>query len=263
MIRVNLTDHSRAKARFDRIEHAMDLPMAILALLIVPALILEDHAQSAGVRQIAAGLNWIIWIAFCAEFIGKLGFAPSRRDFVRRSWFDLLIIVLSPPFLVPNALQGARAVRAVRVLRMLRFVRAAAVAAIGLKEAGEAFRQRRFHYVALTTAVVVSLGAVGIFAVEHGENKSIATLGDAFWWAIVTTTTVGYGDVSPVTTEGRLIAVALMAVGIGFIGVLTATITSFFLDPVKATDQTNQIEDRLARIEDKLDALMRDRDQRL
>jgi hypothetical protein len=54
-----------------------------------------------------------------------------------------------------------------------------------------------------------------------------------------------------------------MAVGIGFIGVLTATITSFFLDPVKATDQTNQIEDRLARIEEKLDALMRERDQRL
>jgi hypothetical protein len=56
--------------------------------------------------------------------------------------------VLSPPFLVPNALQGARAVR---FLRALRFVRAAAVAAIGLKEAGEAFRHRRFNYVALTT----------------------------------------------------------------------------------------------------------------
>jgi len=237
--------------------------MAILALLIVPALILEEHAQRAGVRQIAAGLNWIVWIAFCAEFLGKLALAPSRREFVRTSWFDLLIISLSPPFLVPNALQGVRAVRAVRILRMLRFVRAAAVAAIGLKEASEVFRQRRFHYVALTAIVVVSLGAVGIFAVERGENKSITTLGDAFWWAIVTTTTVGYGDVSPVTTEGRLIAIALMILGIGFIGVLTATITSFFLDPVKATQQTTQIEDRLARIEAKLDSLIRERDERL
>jgi len=95
------------------------------------------------------------------------------------------------------------------------------------------------------------------------ENKSITTLGDAFWWAIVTTTTVGYGDVSPVTTEGRLIAIALMILGIGFIGVLTATITSFFLDPVKATQQTTQIEDRLARIEAKLDSLIRERDERL
>jgi hypothetical protein len=55
-------------------------------------------------------------------------------------------------------------------LRLLRFVRAAAVAAIGLKEASEAFRRRRFHYVALTRFVVVSLGAIGIFAVERGEN---------------------------------------------------------------------------------------------
>jgi len=254
-----MINQSDAKARFDRIEHASDLPMAILALLIVPALILEENAQSAAVRQVATGLNWIVWLAFCAEFLGKLAFAPSRREFARRSWFDLLIIVLSPPFLVPNALQGARAVRAVRLLRLLRFVRAVAVAAIGLKEAGEAFRHRRFHYVALTTAVVIGLGAIGIFAVEHGENKSITSIGDAFWWAIVTATTVGYGDVSPVTTEGRLIAIALMVVGIGFIGVFTATITSFYLDPGRTTEQTSQVEDRLARIEEKLDMLMRQR----
>jgi voltage-gated potassium channel len=229
--------------------------MVVLALITVPALVLEQYAQSATARNIASGLNWIVWLTFCAEYLGKLAFAPSRRGYVRRAWLDLLIIVLSPPFLVPNVLQGARAVRAVRVLRLLRFVRAAAVAAIGLKEAGEAFKHRRFHYVALTTMVVVAVGAIGIFAVEQGENKAIVTIGDALWWAIVTTTTVGYGDVSPVTTEGRLIAVALMVVGIGFIGVLTATITSFFLDPAHATDQTNQIDERLARIEEKLDAI--------
>ena len=178
---------------------------------------------------------------------------------MRRAWLDLLIIVLSPPFLVPNALQNARAIRAVRVLRVLRFVRAAAVAAIGLKEAGEAFRQRRFHYVALTTVVVIGLGAIGIFAVEHGENKAIASLGDAFWWAIVTATTVGYGDVSPVTTEGRLIAVALMFLGIGFIGVLTATITSFFLD---TGAESRKLDDRMSRIEEKLDAVLAERKQR-
>jgi voltage-gated potassium channel len=233
--------------------------MAVLALLIVPALILEERAQSAGVRQIAADLNWIVWLAFCAEFLGKLAFAPSRREFVRKSWFDLLIIVLSPPFLVPDALQGTRAVRAVRLIRMLRFVRAAAIAAIGLKEAGEAFRQRRFHYVALTTMVVIGLGAIGIFAVEHDENKAVATIGDALWWAVVTTTTVGYGDVSPVTTEGRLIAVALMVLGIGFIGVFTATITSFLLDPKPSADRRLELEERLARIEHKLDELTRQR----
>jgi voltage-gated potassium channel len=255
-----MIDELAARRRFDRIESGSQLPMAILALLIVPALILEENAQSPAVRSFASLLNWIVWLAFCAEYLGKLAFAPSRRKFVRGAWFDLLIIVLSPPFIVPDALQGVRAVRAVRVLRLLRFVRAGAVAAIGLKKAGHAFRHRRFHYVALTTIVVLALGAIGIFAVERAENKSIVSMGDAFWWAIVTITTVGYGDVSPVTPEGRLIAVALMILGIGFIGVFTATITSFFLDTGTEGKETQE---RLSRIEEKLDALVRDRDQRL
>jgi len=247
------------KERFARIERATDVPMAVLALLIVPALILEERAQSLGVRQLASGLNWVVWLAFCAEFLGKLAFAPSRREFVRESWFDLLIILLSPPFLVPDAWQGVRAVRAVRLLRLLRFVRAAAVAAIGLKEASEALRHKRFHYVALATLVVIAVGAVGIFVVERGENKSITSIGDAFWWSVVTVTTVGYGDVSPVTAEGRLIAVVLMVLGIGCIGVFTATITSFFLGADRPAESSSLIEDRLARIEAKLDALAGDR----
>jgi len=90
-----------ARERFDRVERATDLPLALLALLIVPALILEDSAASAAVRQIAHGLNWFVWLAFVAEYVGKLLIAPSRRSYVRGAWFDLLIIALSPPFLVP------------------------------------------------------------------------------------------------------------------------------------------------------------------
>jgi voltage-gated potassium channel len=244
-----------ARITLQRFERFTDLPLAFLALLIVPALILEERAQSQLLRDAALGINWVVWIAFCAEYIVKLTLAPSRREYVRRAWFDLLIIVLSPPFLVPDAMQGARAIRAVRALRMLRFVRAAAVAAIGLREAGQAFSHKRFHYVVLSTVVVIGLGAIGIFVVEHGHNNNIQSIPDALWWAIVTVTTVGYGDVSPVTIEGRLIAVALMIIGIGFIGVFTATLTSFFLEPSRRVDEET-IEQRLARIEQKLDLLM-------
>jgi len=101
----------------------------------------------------------------------------------------------------------------------------------------------------------VALGAIGIFGAENGQNANIRSIGDAFWWAIVTTTTVGYGDVSPVTSEGRLIAVALMLVGIGFIGVFTATITSFFFDQERS-DDVEELRARLSRIEAKLDAVL-------
>ena len=246
-----------AKARFERLEKATDLPLALLALLIVPALILEERATSTILRDVAHGINWIVWLAFCAEYLGKLWLAPDRRGYVRGALFDLIIILLSPPFLVPDAMQGARAIR---VLRLLRFVRAAAVAAIGLREAAQSLRHKSFHYVALVTVVVIGLGAIGIFAVERGQNNNIQSIGDALWWAVVTTTTVGYGDVSPVTAEGRLIAVALMVVGIGFIGVFTATITSFFLEPSRGTEEQRALDDeRLARIEQKLDALLAER----
>ena len=71
---------------------------------------------------------------------------------------------------------------------------------------------------------------------------------------MVPATTVGYGDVSPVTPEGRLIAVALMSVGIGSIGVFTATLTSFFFEQERSTE-VQELERRLARIEDKLNLL--------
>src|SRR5262249_44241399 len=150
-----------AKERFESLEKATDIPLALLALLIVPALVLEERGTSETIRTIAHAVNWIVWLAFCAEYVGKLWLAPNRRSYARRAWFDLLIIILSPPFIVPDAAQG---VRVVRVLRLLRFVRAAAVAAIGLREAAQALRQRSFHYVGLATFVIVGLGAIGIFA---------------------------------------------------------------------------------------------------
>src|SRR5262245_19413095 len=74
---VPVSEHALAKARFERIERATDLPMAALALLMVPALFLEERGATPVVRSIASGLNWIVWLAFCAEYVGKLRFAPS------------------------------------------------------------------------------------------------------------------------------------------------------------------------------------------
>jgi voltage-gated potassium channel len=118
--------------------------------------------------------------------------------------------------------------------------------------------RRKFHYVALVSMVVVSLGALGMYAVEHGRNTQIHSVGDAFWWSIVTATTVGYGDLSPTTTEGRLIAVVLMLVGIGFISILTATIASSFVegDQRGAARDVEHLEERLARVEHKQDELL-------
>jgi voltage-gated potassium channel len=235
------------KARFEKFVAMTELPITILALLIAPALVLEGHAKTAGIREAARAVNWIVWVAFCGEYVVKVALTPDRRRFVRKAWIDLLIVVLSAPVPLTGLISGTPA----RIVGLVRFVRGAAVAAMGLRLRGHILRPHRLHYAAVTTGMIIALGALGIFAVEHGINERIQTFGDALWWSVVTATTVGYGDVSPVTPEGRLIAVGLMLLGIAFIGVFTATISSYFFD----LGRVNQVEYRLARIEAKLDAL--------
>jgi voltage-gated potassium channel len=229
--------------------------MAILALAVIPALILDDGAATPRTHMIASTINWIIWLAFCGEFALRLAVAPDRKAFVRRSWFDLLIIVVSPPFGVPESMQGVRAVRA---LRLLRLVRALAFLSIGIKTSRRALRHRKFHYVLVITLGVMLLGATGLYVVESEQNEAVGSFWDALWWAISTTTTVGYGDIFPITPEGRLIAVLLMLTGIGVIGVFTATIASMFMIEDEE-DEFNGLHRRLDNLESKLDELLRER----
>jgi hypothetical protein len=79
-----------------------------------------------------------------------------------------------------------------------------------------------------------------LYVAEHGINKAIDNPFDALWWGVVTLTTVGYGDVTPVTTEGRIAAMALMLLGIGLFGAITATITSYLM-----TSDLRRVEDRV------------------
>jgi voltage-gated potassium channel len=240
-----------SQSRLQRIAKGLELPVALLALLVIPALVLEERAFRPGAHTIGVALNWIVWLAFCVEF-GLRWSADRTLSFPRRAWFDLLLIVVSPPFGVPTALQGARSLR---ILRLLRLVRAFGVAGIALRLAQGHFSRRKFHYVVLVAFATVLLGAIGIYVVEDGVNPAIHTFGDALWWGMVTVTTVGYGDVSPVTLEGRLIAIVLMLTGIGVIGVFTATVASFFVEAQH--EQTAEVSARLTAIEAKVDQILR------
>jgi voltage-gated potassium channel len=139
--------------------------------------------------------------------------------------------------------------------RLARFARVGALAG------GVTRRSRsRLHIdiaiqVTSTALIIVFVGAVGILDVErNAPGSNIHTFGDAMWWALTTVTTVGYGDKYPVTSQGRLIASAIMITGIAVLGVVTAAVASWFvhnlqviqIEEVTEADRSAHIEARLA-----------------
>jgi voltage-gated potassium channel len=142
--------------------------------------------------------------------------ARGNWQFVREHWLDLIAIM------PVGALRIARLFRLVRVLRA---VRGFAVLWRISATVRSILRTNQLGYVLLVTTALVIAGGLVIREVE----PRVGELHDALWWSLVTTTTVGYGDFAPRTLEGRIVAAVLMLVGIGTIGMITASIATYFI----------------------------------
>ncbi len=176
-------------------------------------------------------LRWIdnlVCCLFLIDFIHRFRRAESKLRFMKWGWVDLLASI---PEL--DAFRWGRLFRVVRILRLLRGVKS-------IRMLFEIFFRSRTQSgvasVFTITFLVLSLSTVGILIVEHSPDSNILTAGDALWWGITTITTVGYGDLFPVTAGGRIMAAALMFCGVGLFGTLSGVIASFFLGD-KKTDQ--------------------------
>ena len=199
----------------------------ILFCLISIALAIEDLRR--GLTPAERWADRIIYGLFAADYLIRLFLAEDRRDFAKKNIFDLIALI---PF---SAL--FRAFRLARFARVLRLLRLAAVFGRGLAKVRSFLNVNGFKYVLSLTGLAILVSA---FAMTYVEG---IRFGDALWWAFVTATTVGYGDLSPATGTGRVIAAILMVVGIGLIGSLTSSITSFFLNKrVKAPYSSERVE---------------------
>ena len=90
-------------------------------------------------------------------------------------------------------------------------------------------RHRGLVWLLAAWSAVMILCSLALYAAENGVNEAVDSPLDALWWGISTMTTVGYGDVTPMTPEGRLAATVLMVLGIGLFSAVTATVTSFLM----------------------------------
>jgi voltage-gated potassium channel len=234
-------------ARAARVRRILDLPILVAALAVVPVIYIEQRSSSPSLVSIARAANWAIWSLFLLEYVAVLGFARNRWQFAKKAWLDAIVIVVSFP-LLSELLATTRLLRLARLARVLRLLRLGRLAAV-LSRAGivtrRVFKRRGLGYVAMLT-LLLALGLGVAFALV--EERSLI---DGIWWSVVTLTTVGYGDVFPVTQAGRLVAAVLMILGIGFVAFITATVAATFVD----SDDDSQLAGELRRINGRLQAI--------
>lgn len=192
----------------------------IASIFFLFAYSLQVLAPSPGANGFAQSIVVITWIVFAIEYLVCLILAPKRAAWFFRHLPDLAIVALP----------------ALRPLRLLRLV---TLLTIMQRVAGNALRGRVVTYVVSASVLLVYIAALAMFDAERtAQDATISTFGDAVWWAFTTITTVGYGDLSPVTATGRVIAVGLMIGGITLLGIVTATLASWLVDKVSAQEQS-------------------------
>lgn len=217
----------RLTAYEDRTSWAMVF-LSLVFLTVYALQVLWDPAGARGLEAVAGA----IWAVFIVDLSVRVWLAPRRLHYLLRHPIDVLAVIV-PAF------------RLLRVLRILTagqwLIRSGSKVAVG----------RTAGAIGLTTAFLSFVGSLAMLDVERdAPQATIHTLGDALWWSYATMTTVGYGDTYPVTTQGRLIALIMMLLGISLLGIVSATMASTFLARVRGEQ-----EDETTVMLRKLDAL--------
>ena len=244
----------------ERWRKATDGPLLILAIGSLPLLLLElKRSELPYIDRIFLDVvNLTVLFAFATDYLIELKLATKRRSFVRSEWTSLAIVLSQLLALIPGlggvgalrALRGARAFRLFAVILRLLSIGGAAASE------GRSLLRRRAARFALSMAALTCLTSAAAFTLveDVGEGGRLHSFGDAMWWSIATITTVGYGDVYPVTPVGRLLGAFTMVVGISTFAVVTAKVAEFLVradiegrEPGARTSSARQIlEERLA-----------------
>jgi len=198
------------KSKIKRSAHLLkELVMIFLGVLSV-TLVVIDVATTLNLNQQLwlVITDWLISLGFFIDYFVHHRYSPHKKHFLRRHWFDFFAAV---PAI--GCLQGLIIFRVIRL-------------AIRLKILMEASREYTRHayliYITTIVSIILISGAAGFYHFEHEINPNVHTFSDALWWALVTIATIGYGDIYPVTSGGRIIASIIIVIGIATLGSLIA-----------------------------------------
>lgn len=195
---------------YDRYRQAARYPLFLAALLFLIGLILLIEPESFEGHPLRGRYFTVVaWAIYLADYVISLVLAPKRVEFVKTHILQGIGVFFPP----------------LRILLIMHVTTQIAV------ESRARFGKRVREYLLYLTTLVVVVASIAVTAVEHkAPGATILTFGDALWWSATTISTVGYGDMYPVTLPGRFVAVALMVNGFLILSVLTATIAQTFTD---------------------------------
>lgn len=204
------------ESRVERWERSAQLPLLAVSLAFVAAYAwpILDPGLEAELVGLCSVVVWLTWAVLALELVVRFLAAEDKWRFVRRHPLDIAAVVLP-------------------VLRPLRLLRLLTLLDVLNRYAGSSLRGRVGVYLVGAGTLIVFMASLAILDAERGGSGPIQTFPDAIWWSLATITTVGYGDMYPVTGEGRFVAAGLMFCGIGVLGVVTGTFASWLVERVE------------------------------
>lgn len=239
--------------RLARLDRHLDAMVFVAALMSIPV-----AAQPGDLTGAILVVDVVAWLIFVVEAVVKVR-AHGRQEYLadRWNWADLAIIVLSAPYHLATGL--AIVARLGSLARLARLVRIGLIMVKVVRQGRRVLSRRNVPVAVALVALVASTAAAFVFLSERGVNGDVfGSYGDALWWSIVTLTTVGYGDIAPVTIAGRVGAVVLMIVGVAFLGTIAATLASLFVGEEEAAapdSELAQLRAEVAQLRQSVDAL--------
>lgn len=207
----------------DRRPSRTEWPLAGCAVVFLALYTVNVLGQPrGGAGLLVSGLLTALYVPFLIDYVLRLVRAERRWHWFFTHPLDLAVVTL--PFLQP-----------LRFLRLVALVRA-------LQRAfGDAVRGRVIAYAAFGCVLLLYVSSLAVLNAErYAPGSHITDYYDALWWSISTLSTVGYGDVVPVTVTGRILAVLLMLGGISLVGVVTATVAQWIVTEVAKDDSARQ-----------------------
>ena len=212
----------------DRAGRVFDVVL-IAAILASVAVVMLDSVETLRANYVGlfAAAEWFFTLLFTVEYVLRLSILrhPSRYAF---SFFGVVDFLSILPTYISLIVPGAEVLLSVRILRVLRIFRVLKLAnyldeANTLSRALAASRRKILVFIFVVLTIVTVMGSM-MYLIEGGQN-GFDSIPRSVYWAVVTVTTVGYGDISPVTPLGQAVALMLMIMGYGIIAVPTGIVT--------------------------------------